>query len=378
MLSVLNKISQKHAPIGLDIGADYVRMIQLGHPGETATIIAADQFAVNRDADGDQQAAIASAIEDMLARTPFSRTSVVSCLSNDFLKIKSIRLDAASPDSIDKMLAKEAPERFDINPDRDEIRYIIAGSIRQAEEMKNEVIIFAAEKSVIASHLQMLEDVGLDPIAIDTAPCALFRCLHRSLRRQEDKELVSVFVDVADSFTTVIIGRGRQIAFVKQIPIAAKQLNGQVAESLGITPEQALNLRSKLKDNGDEQIDPATRQAVIDAMRNVIEELAKEVSLCFKYYSVTFRGQRPQEAFFTGAEAYETALLNALKRHLGVEITIAQPLRGFDLSQTGLNVDKRSSMCEWALPVGLSIKGWNMTKDITNIFKSNKRVRVES
>ena len=108
----------------------------------------------------------------------------------------------------------------------------------------------------------------------------------------------------------------------------------------------------------------ATRQGVIDAMYNVIEELAKEVSLCFKYYSVTFRGQRPQEAFFTGAEAYETALLNALKRHLGVEITIAQPLRGFDLSQAGLNMDKRDSMCEWALPVGLSIKGWNMAKDI--------------
>jgi type IV pilus assembly protein PilM len=363
MLSVLNKISQKHAPIGLDIGPDYVRMIQLGQGDGKVSVIAADQFMLSCETDGDSQTAIAGAIEDMLARTQFSRTSVVSCLSNDSLKIKSLRLDAADPGHIDKMLAEEAAERFDINPDRDEIRYLIAGSVHQAEEVKDEVIIFAAEKSIIASHLQMLDDVGLDPIAIDVAPCALFRCLHRSLRRQEDEELVSVFVDVADSFTTVIIGRGRQIAFVKQIPIAAKQLNSQVAESLGITDEQALNLRSKLKD-GDDQIDPATRQAVIDAMRNVIEELAKEVSLCFKYYSVTFRGQRPQEAFFTGAEAYETALLNALKRHLGVEITIAQPLRGFDLSQTGVNIDKRSSMCEWALPVGLSIKGWNMAKDI--------------
>jgi len=363
MLSVLDKISQKHAPIGLDIGSDYVRMIQLGSPGGAASIIAADQFALNRNADGDQQPVIASAIEDMLARTPFSRTTVVSCLSNDFLKIKSLRLDVADPGRIDKMLSEEARERFDIDPDRDEIRYIIAGSIRQGDEVKNEVIVFAVEKSIIKSHLQMLDDAGLDPIAIDIAPCALFRCLHRSLRRQEDKDLVSVFVDVADSFTTVIIGRGRQIAFIKQIPIAAKQLNNQVAESLGITNEQALNLRSKLKDD-DDQIDPATRQAVIDAMRNVIEDLAKEVSLCFKYYSVTFRGQRPQEAFFTGAEAYETALLNALKRHLGVEITIAQPLRGFDLSQTGLNIDKRSSMCEWALPVGLSIRGWNLAKDM--------------
>ena len=34
-------------------------------------------------------------------------------------------------------------------------------------------------------------------------------------------------------FTTVIIGRGQEIAFVKQIPIAGDQLNQQVPTGLG-------------------------------------------------------------------------------------------------------------------------------------------------
>ena len=374
MLNVLSKISQKHSPIGIETGSDYVRMIQLGWSNDSVSIVAADLFQFDCPAEVEQPNSserVISAIQEMLARTEFVGTSVISCLSNDSLKIKSLRLETCEPDAIDKLLADEAAERFDLDPDKDEIRYLVAGSVHQADEIKNELIIFAADKSVIAGHLQMLEKAGLDPVAIDTAPCALFRCLHRSLRRQEDQDLVSVFVDVADSFTTVIIGRGRQIALVKQIPIAAQQLNEEVARRLGITTQQALNLRAKLKNNSDEQIDPATRQSVIDAMRQVIEQLAKEVSLCFKYYSVTFRGQRPQEAFFTGAEAYETTLLNALKRHLGVEIKIAQPLRGFDLSETELNSEHQYSMCEWAVPVGLSIKGWDMAKEGKRDYEGN-------
>jgi hypothetical protein len=32
----------------------------------------------------------------------------------------------------------------------------------------------------------------------------------------------------------------------------------------------------------------------------VAEELAKEISLCFRYYTVTFRGKRVEKAIFTG------------------------------------------------------------------------------
>jgi len=52
-----------------------------------------------------------------------------------------------------------------------------------------------------------------------------------------------------------------------------------------------------------------------------------------------------------------------LKRQLTVEIEVAQPLRGFDLSskRTSLNFggDRRDLLCEWAVAVGLGLKGRN-------------------
>ncbi|MHC4927809.1 MAG: pilus assembly protein PilM, partial [Planctomycetota bacterium] len=149
----------------------------------------------------------------------------------------------------------------------------------------------------------------------------------------------------------------QEIVFVKQIPIAGDQLNEQVAAGLGISLEEAVQLRLRMRDPEVSRIDDETRRAVIDAMTNSIEDLAHEISLCFKYFAVTFRGQRPAEAVFAGGEAYEEALMDSLKRHLGVGIRIAEPLRGYDLSRVNFNHRRNPQMCEWATAVGLALKG---------------------
>ncbi|HEW79478.1 MAG TPA: hypothetical protein ENH34_05910, partial [Phycisphaerales bacterium] len=108
-------------------------------------------------------------------------------------------------------------------------------------------------------------------------------------------------------------------------------------------------------------LDASTRQVVVDAVSAVAEELAREISLCFRYYTVTFRGRRVERAIFAGGEAYEKILLNVLRRQLAVEIEVAQPLKGFDLSGEKANVnfdsDRRGLLCEWAVAVGLGLKG---------------------
>jgi Tfp pilus assembly PilM family ATPase len=110
------------------------------------------------------------------------------------------------------------------------------------------------------------------------------------------------------------------------------------------------------KDNG---LDTSTRQVIVDAIGSVAEELAKEISLCFIYYSVTFRGKRVSRAIFSGGEAYENILLSILKRQLSVEVEVAQPLRGFDMANNEFDEVKRGLLCEWAVVTGTGLKGIN-------------------
>jgi type IV pilus assembly protein PilM len=340
-------------------------MIQLVMNGGQISVLAADKVRIDRSIDGDgekRRSFVISAIKQMLAEGKFHGRNVVSCLPNDRLKITSLRLAEAEDEKIEQALRKEVAQRFGLDPDKDAINYVLAGNVRQGDEIKNELILFAADDETIKSHIGMLEEAQLRPVGIDTIPCALFRSFDRSLRRQEDREQTVVFVDVGSRFTTVVFGRGGEISFVKQIPIGGEKFNREIAARLGISINEAETLRGKLRmersasderglwapasgateqgggvpisqggQNGD-LLDASTRQVMVDAIGVVAEELAREISLCFRYYTVTFRGKRVERAVFAGGEAYENILLNVF--------------------------DRRGLLCEWAVAVGLSLKGW--------------------
>ena len=388
-------------PIGLDIGHNSIKMIQLVTNGWQIGVLAADKVRIDAGIDGDEQARrsfVISAIKQMLAKGNFRGRNVVSCLPNDRLKITSLRLAEVENDKIEQALRRESVQRFGLDPDKDAMNYVLAGNVRHGDEVKNELVLFAVDNETVTSHIGVLKEAGLRPAAIDTVPCALFRSFGRLLKRQEDKEYTVVFVDLGSRFTTVVFGRGGEISFVKQIPIGGEKFNREIAAKLGITVGEAEMLRDMLRAErgrsvsesgstkkapaGDkkhqtqgnasgsprQKLDASTRQVLVDAVSIVAEELAREISLCFRYYTVTFRGKRVEQAVFAGGEAYENILLNVLRRQLAVEVEVAQPLKGFDLSSERTNInfdsDRRGLLCEWAVAVGLSLKGWNGTRDV--------------
>ena len=225
----------------------------------------------------------------------------------------------------------------------------------------------------------MLEQAGLKPAGLDIVPCALFRSFERSLRRQEDKEQTFVFIDIGGEYTTMVFGRSGQISFIKQIAIGGEQLNQNIAARLGVSVEEAAALRDKLRTEtsfgpsaltsesgegesaGQGQLDVSVRQNIIDSINSAAEELSREISLCFRYYTVTFRGKRIERAIFSGGQAYDNILLSSLRRQLTVEIEVAQPIRGFNISRSngaGLDSDRRGFLCEWTVAVGLCLKLW--------------------
>jgi len=378
-------------PIGLDMGHNSIRMIQLVINGEQISVLAADETRIDPDANGNGQerrSFIVSAIKRMLAKNNFRGKNVISCLPSGSLKITSLRLAEAEKEEMEQALRREVVQRFGLDPDKDAMDYVVAGNVRQGDELKNELILFAADSETINDHISMLEEAGLTPVAIDTIPGALFRSFERSLRRQGDKEGTLVFVDVGSLLTTVVFGRGGEISFVKQIAIGGERFVKEVAARLGISVHEARMLRESLwaerslsaaktssgePESSDrwQKLDASTRQTIVDAVTAVAEELAREISLCLRYYTVTFRGKRVERAAFAGGGAYEDILLGVLRRQLMVEVEVAQPLRGFDLSneRTSINFDsdRRGLLCEWAVAVGLALNNCDKAKVISVI-----------
>jgi len=359
-------------PIALDIGADSINMLQLGEAGGALIARACGQWqfpAVVADAEQRREMAIA-AVRDILRRSDFKGRRSVSMLSGEELSIKNIRIQQLPVAEMDKALLWEAKDRFAFEVVPDRLKHINAGQVRSGSEVRNEIIMLAAREETIEAHLSMLDEMGLQPEHILAEPLALFRMAKRSLRRQADADTVSVVLDLGAGGTRVIVARGRQIVFVKAIEIGGRGFNEAVADQLNLDLADARELRARVmqehaktlggsrkSDHEDPEKDRTDVDWTIrDAVRGKVEELAREVTLCLRYCSVTFRGLRPNTVLLSGGEVYDPAVTELLGDNLGVECSLALPLRGVDVSRVMLGMGRRTPMCEWAVCSGLAMR----------------------
>ncbi len=364
----LNWMHKKHVgPIGLDIGSEGIRMLQLCSMPDRLQVLAAARhhFAPNAlaalDAAGRRQM-LSDAIGRMLAQKHFKGRSVVSCLRTDELCIKNIRLQHLEEPALSQAALWECKERFSFPVTADRLHVINAGEVRQGAEVRDEILLISASETAVNDHVAMLAQVKLSPEAIDVEPNALFRAYQRFLRRAEDSGAVSVIIDVGLSSTKVIISRGKTILLVKGIDVAGQKFNETVAKGLNLSYADAVHLRRRgFEDKpGTGPAPDQIQWSVFDAIRSQVEVLAHEISLCLRYCSVTFRGLRPGQITLTGGEAHDPSLVKLLSEQLNCPCVVGEPLRNVELGDADMDSDRRSVLTEWSVATGLALRGLPM------------------
>jgi type IV pilus assembly protein PilM len=356
----------KHGPIGLDLGAGSIKMLQFADQDGGPAVIAAAHYQApsSKDDPGRRNAALEYTIAEALQRHRFCGRDVVTALSCREFQMKSIRLPRMPPEEKASAIQFEAQDRFDIEADGQQIRHLTAGEVRHGNELKEEIIVFAAMREVVDARVRMLEALKLRPVAIDIAPCAVARSFFRFLRRAEDVKVVNVFLDVGRRGTSIVLTRGLELSFLKMVNIGGEHFNDAVAQALSISQDEAADLRIRIirqtcsRRTGDQPTVPEEIQAAVtDAVRPLIERISREVQLCLRYFAVTFRGQQPQSLTLVGGEAHAPSLIRTIGEDIDVPCTIGNPLRGITRIGPIGGLDQRSLQPAWAVACGLALRG---------------------
>jgi len=368
------RLPSKSMPIALDLGADSIKMLQLMRRNGELAVRAAARWkfpaGVRDDAQRRTELAV-SAVRNMLRAGAFGGRRVITALPSRQLGIKNIRLPQMSAEEMPEAIKWEAGERFafDVSPDR--LKFLRAGPVRQGNDTQDEIIMLAVAEETVRKHMEMLDQMGLRPEHIDAEPVALFRVFSRAFRRETDKDVVSVLVDIGTESTRIIVAKGQRIMFIKNINIAGRHLTDAVAKQLNLSNDEAEELRSlimkehiKDKNLGDEhdgeeknsRVSQSVSWTIQDAVRGEVEALGKEIGLCLRYCSVTFRGLKPKRITITGGQAYDPSVVKLLAEQLGIEYVVGRPLRGIDVCDASLDGQRRGALTEWALCVGLALR----------------------
>jgi type IV pilus assembly protein PilM len=350
----------EHPPIGLEIIPTGVRMLQVLNSDEGASVVAlarsipASRTSAHASANGIRNA-IALA-KTMLGDAPFVGRRVVAAIPDELAQIRTIRLPATEADPVpsETLIRHAAIPAFPADLNSSHFQYMYAGKTRSGSELRHEIIAVACPSDRMARFAIDLDRAGFKTVSVDVAPCSIYRGIAWNAA-QGDR--ACAIVELGDDRTRVIIGQGSQVRFIKTIDIGTAQLRDSVSRRLGITPEEAGQLRRRLAGPdaaGSAEREPV-RKAVRQACRAILETLAGEVVPCLRYYRVAFRGPQPERLLLVGSDADDPQTVSTLATATCMDTQPARPLQGLDLSRFAMG-DRDGAMSGWALPLGLAVR----------------------
>lgn len=363
------------SPIALDIGGHSIKMLQLAGGAEKWSVAATAEYALpveGVETEEDRRSVLSDGLERLMEVGGFAGRNVIATVPEPFMRYKNVRLPRMSDAERVEAARWEAADRLEIGDEPAQVEHLLAGEVHNGDETRDELILMAALEREVSQYTEILVDAGLRPFALEPTPLPLMRCFTRTFRRDTDQREPRVVVDLGAESTKVLIVRDGAAMFFKRIDIGGRHFDRAVAEHLGMAFDEAARLRWRVtaaenaaprREDGDAEApadvpadDDEVRRTVADASRGVLDELSQEIGLCLRYFSVTFRGKRPEQVWLAGGGAHDERVRQTLERKLEAGVQIAEPFEGIDLSGPSVQLERRGRRCEWAVALGLAMR----------------------
>ena len=344
---------RRYSPIGVDVGSRSVKLLQLDVERCAVHEAARWDLSSNDVRDpAERDARVAEAIHRAREGRNFRGRKAVFCLGAESLFVQNIRVAQATGDELRKIVHFEAAGRLPFSSEEAEIRYLDAANVRQGDTVRREVILLACRRAVVERIVSLAGATGLRPVAIDVEPAALLRCYSKQFRRDDDQDRRVLLVNIGASNSTVVIAKGSDAMFIKYVDVGGRHLDEALANHLKIDLPEAAALRRHNGDRRTDQRDPEVTRSITESIRPVLDRLANELSLCLRYYSVTFRGQPLSQVVLGGGEATES-LADWLSTRLDLPCHLGDPLRNFRPAGTPQRNPGRIG--QWDVATGLAL-----------------------
>lgn len=340
--------AENSPPIGIDIGTRSIKMAQTNRRGDR--LIDAVRWELPQDSEheraSDNTGLVIDVLKTAISSRQFQGRRAVYCLGADQLKILNVRLVNVDPGEIGKSIRAEVASRLNYSVHEAEIRRLEVPD--GVTEGVREFIVFACHRKSITRIIRIAEAIEVEPVAIDIEPMAVLRSTESIRRRQVDQAERFIYLNIGYSHTLLAIFEGDCPLFIKYLPFGGALFTMSLAKWLGVSFEEAHEMRRNNDDRPIERRDPEVNQTILTAMRPALEGMLSEIAMCIRYHSVSFRGKALSRLIVGGGEA-SSDMIRLLSQSFPQEVVRSQ-------SMTSTTTHRPDRSGQWDVAIGLSMK----------------------
>ncbi|MFZ2149064.1 MAG: pilus assembly protein PilM [Sedimentisphaerales bacterium] len=314
--------------IGVDIGNDVLKLVQLRDNGKGTSLIAGSTENLPKDVkpgSSKWQRWAIDAIRQLTSNGDFQGREVTAAMPTSELFIDHIRMPKTNDGKVDDAIFSRIKQKLPFEPVKENtiMKYI-------PMEQDN-VLVIATERKIIDRHLAIYEKAGLKIKSIGVWPVALANCYTKFFgRRKSDLEAIVMIVCIEVNCTHVVICRHKNLLFARLISIGLKQL---------------------------------------DNKKKGVNRLVLELTACRRQFASMYPKAQIERLIFLSGQTVDRDICTTIAKQMempaqlgdclaAVEITdpcrLSRDTEG-DKGSSGAPIDRRNCQVNWAIAFGLSL-----------------------
>ncbi len=335
--------------LGIDIGVGSIKLVSfsksadkvvLDHLGESKS----PRVDWLKDKADKEKGEVATAIKNLMNDLKIKAKKVVTCLPEDEVVSRLIRLPPLKDSEIRDALKYEAETFVPYPLDQVSIDYEI---VEKDDAGRLTVFAIAARNDLIQSYVKLFKMTGLEMVALESPAVAFRRVLVNSV---SDTAGI-LLVDMGEKYSDIVSLNKGNVYFTRAMSVGGESLTRAISINLGLDMASAEEYKKAYGMKGGE-LEGKIRNAIQPVFTSMGEEIRRALA--------SFREDQNKPAdllVLSGGGANLPGLAEELTKLLGIEVQVIQPFIKIETTKTNLTIDLNTEGCRFTLAAGLAMRG---------------------
>lgn len=349
--------------VGLDIGTCFIKAVEVRKAGGKLEITnfgvcPTPQGVVSNGRVMDPPK-VANAVKEALTVGGIKGREVCAAVSGGEVIVRHVFFPRMPREELAQAVKWEAGAYIPYPADDANIDFDVIGAAHDSPD-KLEVMIVAAPKSLVASHVKTMELAGVRPVFLDIQPITICRVF-----RDDESEDAQFFVDIGGGTTDLVYSEQGVLRFTRIVNIGGNTFTEAIARTgeydfvRAEELKRSVSLRERDEGRDDTCLDSESMEALREVARRLATEVRRSVDYCNAQARVRNGGHSPiTRVILTGGGSNLDGLSEYLEASLGLEVIIGDPLVNVTFSDNSHLADSLAAYgTSLAVAIGLAHRG---------------------
>lgn len=348
------KAKGKQDYVGVKVGASQIAAAQVHNNGGSKLVkLAREPLEPGVVVGGEVKdiAALGRALDEFFKKHELPRKGVRLGIGTNRVGVRVLDVEGVDDE---KQLANavtfRAHEALSIPMDQAVMDYHVVES-QQLDNggVSHRVILAAAYREPIDQFAAAFDAAEIQLDAIDVEAFALLRAVAPAGVHADGERTAVVALALGHDRTTLAISDGRVCDFTRVLEWGGGRLDAAIARELGVTTEEAAEVKLGLALNDDDPAHARTRNAI----KHELTTLARELVASLQFYQAQPDSLALAEILVTGGTTRMPGFVEELERLIRARVRSADPLAAV---QADANISARNDLASMTIAIGLGVE----------------------